>query len=132
MTVTFLEHEADIKIRLQASSEAGIYEEALKAVAQYSAATRILPRKGKTITVKGDDRKALLYNFIEELLYLIDTQQFIASKGTVILRGNNLQAELYGDDTKNYEIESIKAPTFAEMQFEKGKSGWEAIVVLDV
>ncbi|MBM3230498.1 archease [Candidatus Pacearchaeota archaeon] len=132
MTFTFLDHDADIKIRITSPSEGGIYEEIIKALATYSADMPIKAVKGKTITVKGDDRKALLYAFIEELLFLIDTQQFIASKGTVTIRGNNLQAELYGDNTKNYALEAIKAPTFAEMQFEKTKQGWEAIIVIDV
>jgi SHS2 domain-containing protein len=132
MPFTFLEHDADIKVALVSTSEQGIYEECIIALATYSTDTLIKAVKGKTITVKGNDRKALLYAFIEELLFLIDTQHFIACKGTVLLRGNNLQAELYGDDTNNYQLESIKAPTFAEMQFEKGKANWEAIVVLDV
>ncbi len=132
MPFTFLEHDADIKIALNSPSEQGIYEETIKAVAAYSTETPIQANKGKTITVKGNDRKALLYAFIEELLFLMDTQHFIACKGTVLIRGNNLQAELYGDDTTKYALESIKAPTFAEMHFEKGKAGWEAIVVLDV
>lgn len=132
MGFTFLEHDADIKIRLHAPNEAGIYEEIIKAIATYSTTTLILSRKGKTITVKGNDRKALLYNFVEELLFLIDTQHFIACKGTVLIRGNNLQAELYGDDTTHYDLEAIKAPTFAEMVFEKTKTGWEALIVLDV
>jgi SHS2 domain-containing protein len=132
MPFTFLEHEADIKLHLTASSEQGIYEELIKALAAYSTTQPIRARKGKTITVQGTDRETVLYAFIEEILYLIDTQHFIPYKGTVLVRGNNLQAELYGDDTANYTLEAIKAPTFAEMTFKKAKTGWEATVVLDV
>jgi SHS2 domain-containing protein len=132
MSFTFLDHEADIKIKLVSPNEQGIYEEMIKAIAAYSTSQTITPRKGKTITVQGTDRKALLYALSEEILFLIDTQHFIPCKGTVIIRGNNLQAELYGDDTSQYKLEAIKAPTFAEMTFEKTKAGWEAIIVLDV
>ena len=49
-----------------------------------------------------------------------------------LLRGNNLKAELFGDDTKNYHLTQIKAATYAEIEIKKTKSDWEAIVVLDV
>jgi SHS2 domain-containing protein len=132
MPFTFLDHEADIKIKLTSPSEQGIYEEMIKAIASYSTKETIRPTKGLTITAQGTDRQALLYAFTEEILYVIETKQFIPCKGTVSIRGNNLHAELYGDDTRKYELEAIKAPTFAEMQFEKTKAGWEAIIVLDV
>lgn len=132
MPFQFLDHEADIKIQLTGNTEQQLFEQAISALAAYSTDKKIEPKKGKTLEVKGTDRQSLLYNFIEELLYLIDAEQFIACKGTVTLRGNNLTAELYGDDTKNYALLHVKSPTYAEMQIEKKKTGWEAIIVLDV
>lgn len=130
----FLEHTADIKLKLYGSTLQEIFENAILAVADYmSEGKRIESRKGKVIDVKGDDENSLLCNFIDELLYLVDAEYFIATKGAVFLRGNNLHAELYGDDTRKYVLKHIKAATYAEMLIKKSqKYGWVAQLVLDV
>ena len=83
----------------------------------------------------GNDYESLLYNFVDELIYLLDTG-FVVSKAKIELRGFNLKAELYGDDIKKYNLEGVKAATYAEMHVKKiklkGKDIWEAQMVLDV
>lgn len=129
----FLEHTADIKLKLYGSTLQEIFENSILAVAEYmSEGKKISPSKGKIINVSGNDEKSLLCNFIDELLYLVDAEGFIASKGAVQLRGNNLRAELYGDDTKKYTLKHIKAATFAEMLIKRQKAGWMTQLVLDV
>lgn len=130
---TFLDHTADIKIQIQGSTLNEIFEHTVQAVAHYiNSGDPITPRKGKVIEVQGTDTPSLLANFIDELLYLIDAEHFAPAKASVLLRGNNLKAEIFGDDTSKYHLTHIKAATFADMEIKKGKSGWEAIVVLDV
>ena len=129
----FLEHTADIKLKLYGSTLQEIFENSISAVAEYmSEGKKISPSKGKVIDVSGDDEKSLLLNFIDELLYLVDAENFIALKGSVLLRGNNLHAELFGDSTQKHNLKHIKAATFAEMLIKKEKSGWIAQLVLDV
>ncbi len=129
----FLDHTADIKIQINGSTLNEIFENTVRAVAHYiNSGSPITSKKGKVIEVQGTDTHSLLANFIDELLYLIDAEHFVPAKASVLLRGNNLKAEVFGDDTKNYHLTHIKAATFAEMEIVKKKSGWEAIVVLDV
>lgn len=129
----FLEHTADIKIRVLGDTLNQIFENAVLAVSKYLAGNKkVLSKKGKVIEVKGEDMESLLYNFIDELLYLIDAESFIPVKAEVLIRGNNLKAEIYGDSTRNYSLDHIKSATYAEMSIKKLKSGWEAIFVLDV
>lgn len=129
----FLEHKADIKIRVLGNTLNELFESATEAIADYSSGgKKIEPRKGKTINASGRDNESLLYNFIDEILYLIDAEHFIPCKAEIQLRGFNLKAELYGDETRKYELESIKSATYAEMSIKKVKSGWEAVFVLDV
>lgn len=133
----FLEHMADIKIRIHAQTLQKVFELTVEAVAKYSSGEqKVQAVKGKVIDVKGEDIPSLLYHFIDDLLYLIDAEHFIPAKADVTLRGNNLHAELFGDDTTKYELEHIKAATYADMQIGKVKRGkqeyWEAVFVLDV
>jgi SHS2 domain-containing protein len=73
-----------------------------------------------------------LYKFIEEILFILETKNFIPAKISITMMGNNLKAELYGDDASKYNIKEIKASTYAEMKIKKTDSGWTAQMVLDV
>lgn len=128
-----LDHAADIKFKVCGKTLNEIFENSIEAVAYYfGGGEKIESKKGKIIEVRGSDIESLLYKFLDELLYLVDAERFIAVKGSVLLRGNNLKAELYGDDTNKYQLEHIKAATYAEMYIKKAEKGWEAQFVLDV
>lgn len=129
----FLEHTADIKMRVVGKELKDIFETTVLAIAEYcSGGEKLSNKKKKTINVKGQDNESLLYNFIDEILYLIDAEHFIPVKATVKLKGYSLKAELSGDSTKNYKLEHIKSATYAEMSIKKLRDNWEAVFVLDV
>lgn len=129
----FLEHTADIKIKVSGKELNEIFETTVLAIAEYcSGGDKISNKKKRTINVKGQDNESLLYNFIDEILYLIDAEHFIPIKAEVTMQGYSLKAELYGDDTKNYKLEHIKSATYAEMSIKKLRDNWEAVFVLDV
>ncbi len=74
----FLEHTADAKIRAYGKS----FEEAFQNAAFAMASLMYEPKmvaaeKIEKITVHGNDREQLLYNFLEELLVLQDSKQFV-------------------------------------------------------
>ena len=129
----FLEHTADIKFRAYALTLDKLFENCALAVTAYLLhGKKPKPKTGKVINVRGNDIQSLLYNFIEEILFLLETENFIISKLEVQMMGNNLRAELFGDKAKDYEMKEIKAPTYAEMLIKKVNSGWMAQMVLDV
>ena len=134
MKYRFLEHTADIKFQVYGKTLNEIFENAVLAVSSYiSRGEKIRSSKGKVIDVSGRDLESLFYNFLDELLYLLDAENFITVKAEVIVRGNNLHAELFGDKASNYkDLDHIKAATYAEMYIKKTKLGWEAQAVLDV
>lgn len=129
----FLEHTADIKFKVYGKALNEIFENSALAFSEYIASgKKIASKKGKTINVSGTDASSLLYNFLDELIYLLDAENFAVSKAEVTLRGNNLKAELYGDKASDYPIQQIKAATYAEMYIKKTPDSWEAQAVLDV
>ena len=134
MKYEFLDHTADIKIKAYGKTQEEAFENLVLAISEYlSKEQKIKPKKTKTIEVHGTDKENLLYNFIDELIYLYDAENFIVSKAEINFLGNNIKAALYGDDTKNYkDLDHIKAATYAEMHVKKTEKGWELQVVLDV
>ncbi len=130
----FLSHTADIKFQAYGETLNEAFENAVLAVSQVlSKEQPIKSRKGKVINVFGDDMESLLYNFLEEIIFLLDTENFLVAKAEVTTRGNNLRAELFGDDASNYSgLTNIKSPTYSEMYVKKTEDGWELQAVLDV
>ena len=131
----FLEHTADIKFLVYGRTLAEIFENSVLAVLDYiSRGQKIKTTKGKIIDVSGNDLESLFYNFLDELIYLIDAENFITVKAKVTIRGYNLHAELFGDNTKSYkDLDHIKAATYSEMYIKKLPDGnLEAQAVMDV
>ena len=129
----FLEHMADIQFAAFGLTLDEVFSNCVLAVASYvNGGKTIHSSKGKVVEVQGQDKESLLCNFLDEILYLMDSEHFVTSRAEITLRGNNLKAELYGDDTKNYTLSHIKAATYAEMEIKKNENGWVAQVVMDV
>ena len=120
----FFEHTADAKFRAYGKSiEEQFSNAALALIAVMFDPEKIQEKITKSITIKGNDLKSLLYNFLEELLYLIDTESFIVHKVTGIKIGeigkkHILTATLIGDKISDkYEnMGSVKAVTYSEME----------------
>ena len=76
------------------------------------------------IQIENKQLRKLLYDFLDELLFLLDTELFVASSFTEfkIEKENEiykLSCNVNGDKAKNYETHGdIKAPTYNEMNIE--------------
>lgn len=131
----FLEHTADIKFKVYGKSLEDIFENCALAVSHIiSRGRKIKAVKKKEFTVSGKNNESLLCNFIDELIYLLDAENFVFSKADVKVLEDKLNVVVYGDDTSHYsDLDSIKAATYAEMYVREVKKGkWEAQVVVDV
>lgn len=115
----FIEHTADAKFRAFGKSlEEGFSNAALAMTSIMTDYKKIKLKSKHKIKVEGTDIKSLLYNFLEEILFLVETKNFILGKvGKLKISKNVLVAELVGDDLRNYEIHNhIKAVTYNEME----------------
>ncbi len=133
----FLEHTADIKFKAFGSTMNNLFENCALAFSScISGDKKIASKKKKIVEVSGDDLEALLYNFMDELIYLLDAENLAVSSAKVKILKNKLKAEIIGDNTKKYSLNHVKAATYAEMYIKKITSGkkekYEAQVVLDV
>ena len=116
----FLEHKADAKFKAFGKTLNQKFENAAKAMTSILTEDKIKLKTKKIIKIKGIDQKNLLYNFLEELLFLIDTKSFIPGKIKVKIKDLTLEAELQGDKIQNYETKSdIKAVTYNQMKITK-------------
>jgi SHS2 domain-containing protein len=130
----FLEHTADIKFQAFGNSLEEVFENSALAMFSSMFSGKVEEKIEEKIEVKGNDNENILYNFLEELLFLFDRKGFFLSKiKNLKIKGNKLTAELLGDKAKNYEISiDAKAVTYNEMFIKKIKDTFVAQVVIDV
>jgi len=134
----FLEHTADIKFNAFGKTLEEAFENSALAMFGSVSDDKIKSKKKFKFKVSGRDLESLLYNFLEEILFLFDTEEFFLSKVEKIKIDTEklkLEAEVSGDEAKNYEIHlDVKAITYNEMfvKFDEKKKQWITQVVLDV
>ena len=93
----------------------------------------------KEICIESEDEYALLYDWITELLILLDSENFIASQYNINIKEDDklylLQGNISGDtyDTTiyNYKTE-VKAITYHEMNIEKEDNNIKIKFIVDL
>ncbi len=131
----FLEHTADIKFQAFGKNIAEVFENSALAMFNSMYDGKVKKSKSFKINVNGKDFESLMYNFLEELLFLFDSENFFMSKvkNIKITKDFKLSAEIFGDEAENYEIHiDVKAITYNEMFVKQENKKWIAQVVLDV
>lgn len=134
MSIRFVSHTADVQFIVRASTKPALFRECVKAFFSYAAEGR--PRKShetREVTLEGEDDGALLYQLLEELIYLVDSERFLVSDAKITFGPKKMRALLKGSRLQSSRgFRHVKAPTYAEMYVKRRASGWEAQVVLDV
>jgi SHS2 domain-containing protein len=132
----WVDHTAEVELEIEAESAREVLADALAALAELLgiAATAPQPEWETTerhVRVAAADRPALLAAWLEELVYLAESEGFV---GTEIRRleidRSELSATVRGvlDDPPPL----VKAVTYHRLLFESGERGYVARVVLDV
>ncbi|MFH1430966.1 MAG: archease [Nanoarchaeota archaeon] len=135
MKYKFLEHTADVKFQSYGNSLEEAFENAVYALAEaIKGKIKVKGKIKKKFAVKGNDKESILYNFLEEFLFLLDSEGFLISKVEKLkIKDNKLSAEISGDRAENYKFSNnVKAITYNSMFVKENKGGWVCQVVLDV
>lgn len=139
MTYNFLEHTADVKFVAEAETIEKLFIEASMALKEsICGKIIILSQYMKNIEIRGDNLENLLYKFLEEFLFLLDSEDFLISemKEIEIDKENFvLKATISGDKSEHYKFTNdVKAITYNDMfvKFNEEKNVWQTQVVVDV
>ncbi len=137
MRYRFIDHTADIAFEVYGYSMAELLENS--ALAFYEAFVQTDKIDGnveRKVEVEGEDVELLLYHWLNELLYLFDTEFFAARdvkveveedgkfKATGVLKGGRFTPEMV-------KVEP-KAITMHRFKVERGEKGYKAFVVVDI
>ncbi|HIH35205.1 MAG TPA: archease [Methanosphaera sp.] len=100
---------------------------------------KIEQKTTKNITIESEDEYGLLYDWITELLILLDSENFIASQYNITITNNDtcykLEGSVVGDtyDTSiyNYKTE-VKAITYHEMEIVQEEDNIKIRFIVDL
>ena len=137
----YLEGEAtaDLAIRSYgATLEEAFANMALGMVNAMTTLKYIIPKERREFEVSGVDLGELLYNFLEEFLFMKDTENLVFSKISVEITENEmkyLKARCWGEpfDLTQHEPKiDVKAVTYSLMEIKKEENYWSVRVVFDI
>lgn len=91
----------------------------------------------RNVKVKGIDLQSLMFNWLNELLIYVDSENLAFSEFKVRADGKKfiLSGKCKGEkiDRKKHEIRTlVKSCTYHQMKIEKEKNIWKAQVILDI
>jgi len=131
-----LEHKADLKIRVFGATKEELFLNALLGMEEYLKPQLVGGRYQafiRDVKVKSTDLAALIIDFLNETLYLIQTnKEFYGDIKFKNFTETMLEAELYGRKSEGFS-EDIKAATYHDLNIKQKEDGtWEAVVLFDI
>lgn len=136
MGYRLLDHTADVAVAASGPTLAA----AIAATADGMAAAHIeeFPTGGErfSFTVEAEDLEALLFDYLDELIYRRDVHGVLAVDNEVEVEstgdGFRATASARGVPVASLSAREVKAVTYSDMRVERADDGWRTYVVLDV
>ena len=132
-----MDHAAELELELEATSERGVFEEALAALggllaerARGEREAQAAPTRHK-VSVNAPDRATLLAEWLSELAYLAESEGLVPRRvERMELTGSALEADVVGFRASPPHL--VKAVTYHRLGMWKEGETWRARAILDV
>jgi SHS2 domain-containing protein len=137
MSYEMFDHTADLGLRIQAADLNTLFAEAGRALfaALVEDSDTVTPRQRLDVTVAGNEREYLLFDWLKELLYHFEVEHLLLSRFSVTVSDEGLQGSAWGEpfDRQRHELaHEVKAITYHGLCVEKTSDGWLAEVIVDI
>lgn len=132
-----IEHTADIGIRAFGATREEAFTNAARGMFSLICDLEgIRPVEEYSISVEAEDEDALLVEWLNELLYLYDSESILLSEFKVAAMGNNwIKGIALGEpyDPGRHKLDTdIKAVTYHMLKIARAEDSWYAEVIFDV
>jgi SHS2 domain-containing protein len=140
MAFRFLEHISDVYVEASGSSLEEAFVQGAYAIFETMTDIKALEaRESREIKIEAEDLQALLFEWIDQFLYLFDTERLMFSKFKIkiekIASGYRLEGMCWGekfDSEKHPARTEIKAPTYSLMEIIQKPSKITLRFVMDI
>jgi SHS2 domain-containing protein len=137
MSFELREHTADVAVAAEASDLGAVF--AAVAGGMAAAMCDAIPESGGdrfSLTVDAESREALLFDYLDELIYERDVRGVLPVDNRATVREADgrwrIEASARGIPLDDVDARDLKAVTYSEMVLAETDDGWEAYVVFDV
>ena len=136
----WVEHPSDIGFRAYGKDLAEAFENAALALFEVMVDTgKVEPRERVELELEAEDEWALLYDWLDRLLYFRDARNLVLSKFDVKMKkipeGFKLSAKAWGerfDPAKHPERTAVKAMTYHMMEIKRKRGRCSVRAVVDI
>jgi SHS2 domain-containing protein len=126
----WVDHTGEVELAIDAADEREVFADALAALAELLGVAGDIPER-RRVVASARDRPALLAAWLEELLFLAESEGFEAERlESLSLTADGLEADVAGRLGEPPPL--VKAVTYHRLEFARTESGYRARVVLDV
>lgn len=128
----WVDHTAELELRIEAETEAAVFEEALAAFAELVNVEAAAGEPARhEISVAASSRESLLAEWLSELVFLAETEDFVPERVAALeLHDGELRATVEGRRGRPPHL--VKAITYHGLELQRDEGVWRARVVLDV
>lgn len=137
MAYRHIPHTADVTLEATGSSIPEAFSEMAKAFSAVMTESEVKHEVSHPLSLPAESLDALLFEFVGELVLLLDTEAFIPSHVEVDIAETNgvwrLEGHVHGDSVHSYEHRGdVKAPTYHELSVEQEGDNWVARITVDL
>jgi protein archease len=131
MSYRWVEHTAEVELHIEAISEEAVFEEALRALGELVADDAAGECVSREVVVAAGDRGALLVAWLDELVYLVETEDLVPDAVERLELGcDTLTARVRARRGRPRHV--VKGVTYHDLTFAVDDQRFWATVVLDV
>ena len=131
MSYRWAEHTAEVQLDIDAETEEEMFRDALRALGELLADCADGEQVWREVAVDGKKRAALLVGWLDELVFLAQTEDLVPGDTEhVELSDRGLAATVRGHCGSPRHV--VEAATHHRLRFERSGSGFRATAVLDV
>ena len=131
------EHTADLGLRVQAADLNTLFATAAAGLCSMLVEHPecVEQRESRRFEIASDDPTYLYFDWLNELLYVFESEGLLLPAAQVQVEGNRLTAEASGEklDPDRHGLgHEVKAVTYHALKLEQLKTNWQAEVIVDI
>ena len=131
------EHTADLGLRVRAPDLNSLFADAGRGLFSIVVENleAVQPVQSRQFEIAGSDREYLLFDWLNELLYVCESERVVLAEFEVHVTETGLSAIARGepiDPARHRVAREIKAITYHRLKVEQTPDGWLAEVIVDI
>ncbi len=131
------EHTADLGLRIRATDLPTVYADAARGLFSLIVVRldAVAERETVTVELSASDPETLLFDWLNELLYIYETRHLVFNRFEIRLLGPTLLATAHGEplDAARHGLDhEVKAITYHGLKLIREPQGWLAEVIVDI